>query len=329
MRRRLAVLITGLVLAGIGLASPAGAGAPGPVPFDTDVQVRTAAGSIIVIGGSGNNFVEVCPVGDGTAIVTVVAQISPLDIFSQETLPLTRDVRMLMGGGEDIANVECSFTGPAGLSAPRDVLINLGPGRDRAFVRADVGDDLTVLGAAGDDSVEVFDATIADDFILRGAAGSDFVDMTQAVVGDRVDVATGSGQSFVNLRDIDAARTNVRGGSINDFVSLSGHIANTRVLTGPGEDFVSFGEGSGEETGTVFVSTASGNDRFGVEGAPDYVFNVLLGTGDDTASFFSPSRAGDRFNGGPGTDTRVRTPIIEFGDGTFVGFEQDVVDSDS
>lgn len=335
MRRVLAGMVALMALGSMLVAAPADAGLPAEATFSDDIDLRLRAGTLTIVGGNEDNFVVVCPGDDGMtyiSIVTMAIDQNPT-AWTTQAFAVTKDIRVLLGGGFDIVNLDCNLAEESAGTTPRDVLVNLGQGE--GAVRASevgIGDDLTLIGSNFSESFVLGpNVTVADDAILRGGAGRSLVGIIGMEVGDRLDIATGRGDSTVNVEEFSAARLSVRGGQQEDNVRIgegdAGH--NPRVLTLGGRDFVRIQEPLGA-TGRFLVSTGAGPDNMqtNIDATErDFTFNVLLGAHDDILFFreiLELSKVGDRFNGGPGTDTRILPFGAEdFGPGTYVGFEVD------
>lgn len=319
----------------LGVLTPvADAGGPAFRDFSPDVDIRFRNAVVTVLGDGLENFVEVCVPDDGTVLVTVLEreELGVPVLFETVGFTDVRDVRVQLGRGDDIIQTECLITdGVFEGTIERDLVVNLGPGDDFARLSpVAVGDDLTVVGASGADNILVAGggASVGDDLLIRGNAGRDVVRLASVQVGDRLDVNGGSGDLFYSDDSrTEIGRAIIRGGNDVDFVSLAGSYGpGSRVLTAAGDDEVEVKTTVAADS-TLMISTGSGADAVTLLGGGpgrDFPLNVLQGSGDDRLGFVffngPPTRAADRFNGGPGTDTIIPDEN-GIGDATYVSYE--------
>lgn len=220
---------------------------------------------------------------------------------------VTRDIRIDLRGGDDVARVGLAFPG---LTVGRDVRVQGGEGRDMIFLNtARVAGNVNIDGGNGNDDVGLSQSEVGGGLTLTGGAGTEFYTLNDTRIGRAANINLGAEADTFNFDSTEfVASLTVDGGEGNNhFLTTRSNIRGALSLRCRGGldtwDFQEFVVGS-----NVTVDLGAGDDRVASHDASTFRGNVnlMMGGGNDTVQLLRIEAGGNvALNLGGGDDTVV------------------------
>ncbi|MCH7687020.1 MAG: hypothetical protein IH899_10125, partial [Planctomycetes bacterium] len=156
-----------------------------------NVKAVVIGNDLIVEGDSGDNEIALAVI-DGNLVVqgingtTINSAVSFLAIAGSATIP--NDLRISMGSGDDVVLIR------PGLQVGGDVTIDTAEGDD--FINLDstvIGNDLTIHSGQGDDTILLTGVSVGDDQRIDTGPGQDIVKIADSTIDDNLWIQTSQG----------------------------------------------------------------------------------------------------------------------------------------
>ncbi len=311
--------------------------------------IEKANGDVLINGDAADNHVAVVFCGDGHAVVLYGDPRPGLDydeFENYQVVEIVDDLTINLKGGNDVLFVghpyrnrngaqdghlpegceeeepceECIEGANEGdYDVPGNLKILGASGNDDVDINhVSVGKDLTVSLSSGSNDLHIDYVHIGDDLTVRASGGNDDFNIYNFWIHDRMDVNLSAGNNWFYFNNGATARAIIRGHNGDDRLQTGGNDPvdfghNPIVISAGGTDSLSFFNMSW--TGKWRVNSGSGSDGMQLHFRSDIdleaaarsgVLDLDTAAGDDNVLIYSDLRSGDDLNGGPGDSDSLR-----------------------